>query len=193
MKTNFHRTIILVAIPVLLGVLFTYTPHPTLLEMPLEGGEGETAEIMTLSGPTALMSEPAESEVGKKMADKPLDAFAALQNQDLASEPLNSPAEEQTIICRYDDVGRLREVEYADGTIITYSYDAVGNRVSTAVSLAWPAWDVNMDTNINMLDVIQVGNHWGESGDPGWIREDVNDDGNINMLDVIMIGNHWGE
>jgi hypothetical protein len=50
-----------------------------------------------------------------------------------------------------------------------------------------------MDCHINMLDVIQVGNHWGEEGDPGWIREDVKEDGAIDMLDVIMIGNHWGE
>ena len=114
------------------------------------------------------------------------------QAQGFTTEPQEASPEDVNVYT-YDELGRLVQVEYPDGGIITYTYDAVGNRVSTEVSLAWPAWDVNMDGNINMLDVIGVGNHWGESGEPGWIREDVNSDGMINMLDVIMIGNHWGE
>jgi len=29
----------------------------------------------------------------------------------------------------YDDLNRLRSIEYGDGTVIQYSYDEVGNRV----------------------------------------------------------------
>jgi hypothetical protein len=60
-------------------------------------------------------------------------------------------------------------------------------------SSGFPDWDVNEDGNINILDVAQVGLHWGETGDPGWIREDVNNDGSIDILDVAVIGLHWGE
>jgi hypothetical protein len=56
-----------------------------------------------------------------------------------------------------------------------------------------PDWDVNEDGDINILDVVRVGLHWGETGDPGWIREDVNDDGSVDILDVAVIGLHWGE
>lgn len=131
---------------------------------------------------------------GKVQGDNPAEAFAAPQTQDLAAEQAEA-APGDPIVYTYDVLGRLVHVEYpigppAYGTIITYTYDAVGNRLSTAV---YPAWNVNMDTDINMLDVIQVGNHWLETGDRGWIREDVNDDGTINILDVQMIGNHWGE
>ena len=70
---------------------------------------------------------------------------------------------------------------------------AIFDNAATVTIAVYAAWDVVMDCHIDMLDVIQVGNHWGEIGELGWIREDVNDDGMINMLDVIMIGNHWGE
>lgn len=56
-----------------------------------------------------------------------------------------------------------------------------------------PAWDVNGDGAVNYLDMIVVGNRYGETGTPGWIPEDVNDDGAVNYLDMIVIGNHYGE
>ena len=43
----------------------------------------------------------------------------------------------------------------------------------------------------NVLDMISVSQHWGESGTPGWIRQDVNSDGVINSLDMIIIGQNW--
>ncbi len=58
---------------------------------------------------------------------------------------------------------------------------------------AQPAWDVNGDGTTNYLDMILIGNHYGETGVNGWIPEDVNDDGTVNYLDMILIGNHYGE
>ncbi len=54
-------------------------------------------------------------------------------------------------------------------------------------------WDVTGDGMINVLDVILIGQHWGETGPDCWIPEDVNCDGMINVLDVILVGQHWGE
>ncbi len=56
-----------------------------------------------------------------------------------------------------------------------------------------PAWDVNADGSIDVLDMVIIGNHFGESGKPGWIAEDINADGSINVLDMVIIGNHFGE
>ncbi len=56
-----------------------------------------------------------------------------------------------------------------------------------------PAWDVNGDGSVNVLDMVQVGLHFGESGTPGWIREDVNADGAVNVLDLVTVGLHFGE
>ena len=58
----------------------------------------------------------------------------------------------------------------------------------------WPDWDVNGDGCINVLDIIVVGQHFGETSPVAhWIREDVNRDGRISVLDIILIGQHFGE
>ena len=54
-----------------------------------------------------------------------------------------------------------------------------------------PPWDVNEDGDVNILDVVIVAQHWGESGTPGWIRADVNKDGKVDILDLTIIGQHW--
>jgi PKD repeat protein len=51
--------------------------------------------------------------------------------------------------------------------------------------------DVNSDGHINVLDMILVGQHWGETGTPCWRPEDINIDGVINVLDMILIGQNW--
>ena len=75
--------------------------------------------------------------------------------------------------------------------------DINGNPVSVIVSngsvtvTTYPDWDVNRDGHVNVLDMIRVGQHWGETGTPHWVREDVNSDGSVNVLDMILIGQHW--
>ena len=51
--------------------------------------------------------------------------------------------------------------------------------------------DFNGDKCINILELIRIGQHWGETGDPYWIPEDVNCDGVVNILDIILVGQHW--
>ncbi len=55
-----------------------------------------------------------------------------------------------------------------------------------------PAWDVNQDGLINVLDLILVAQHLGEdvSSNP---QADVNGDGVINVLDLILVAQHFGE
>lgn len=51
--------------------------------------------------------------------------------------------------------------------------------------------DANCDGKVNVLDMILIGQHWGETGEPGWIQGDVKRDGVINVLDMIMVGQNW--
>ena len=55
-----------------------------------------------------------------------------------------------------------------------------------------PAWDVNQDGNINILDLIQVAQSFGSdvSLNP---EADVNGDGQINILDLIAVAQYFGE
>jgi hypothetical protein len=59
-----------------------------------------------------------------------------------------------------------------------------------------PAYDVNLDGNINVLDVGNLIGRWGQnagSGCKGWIRADINNDGIVNVLDIGQVINHWGQ
>jgi hypothetical protein len=66
-------------------------------------------------------------------------------------------------------------------------------RVYHALSIAYVllTGDVNGDGHVNALDLVLVGQHFGESGAPGWISEDVNVDGHIDVLDIILIFQNW--
>ena len=54
-----------------------------------------------------------------------------------------------------------------------------------SVTISTAPWDVNGDGFVNILDMILVGQHFGETGAPGWIPEDVNCDGVIDMRDML--------
>ena len=79
-------------------------------------------------------------------------------------------------------------------TSVTFKVtDSVGGTATKALSItvAYAIWDVNMDGAVNVLDMILISQHMGETGTPGWIREDVNHDGVINVLDMVIVGQHW--
>ncbi|MBN1368448.1 MAG: IPT/TIG domain-containing protein [Dehalococcoidales bacterium] len=63
----------------------------------------------------------------------------------------------------------------------------------TIQNIRSPDWDVNEDGVCDILDVVSIGNHWGETGSPHWIRDDVNRDGMVDVLDVVAIGTHWNQ
>jgi len=100
--------------------------------------------------------------------------------------------------------GTFATVSFTAGTAVgTSALDLsnviVGNLQGQAVAIivsdgsvtVCPDWDVNLDLSANVLDMILMGQHWGETGAGHWIREDVNRDGAINVLDMILIGQHW--
>jgi hypothetical protein len=51
--------------------------------------------------------------------------------------------------------------------------------------------DVNDDGHVNILDLILIIQHWGETGINGWIPADVNQDGVINFTDFGLAISHW--
>lgn len=81
------------------------------------------------------------------------------------------------------------------GVVISDGLACFGNDGGYLYALrdGYPDWDINEDGSVDYLDMILVGNHYGETGAPGWIREDVNDDGEVDYLDMILVGNHYGE
>ena len=57
---------------------------------------------------------------------------------------------------------------------------------------AFPAWDVNQDGQVNVLDLIGVAQHLGNDASVN-SQADVNGDRTINVLDLITVAQHLGE
>ncbi len=55
-----------------------------------------------------------------------------------------------------------------------------------------PAYDVNEDGHITILDLILVGQDYGKSP-PVNARADVNGDGHVNITDIVLVARHLGE
>jgi len=92
--------------------------------------------------------------------------------------------------CTVDTTGWAAGVYYARGDVDSGTHTFSSSVASLTVAYDW---DVRVDGCINVLDLILVGQHWGETGAAGWIREDVYIDGEINVSDLILVGQHWNE
>ena len=56
----------------------------------------------------------------------------------------------------------------------------------------YPAWDVNQDGRVSVVDLVLVAKDLG-AGTPANLRTDVNRDGVINIQDLILVAQHLGE
>ena len=77
---------------------------------------------------------------------------------------------------------------------LSISLVPIGGVDSADVIPPVPIGDVNGDGRVNVLDMVLIGQHWGEtwiSPEEPWIVLDVNGDGVINIQDMILIGQHW--
>ncbi len=48
-----------------------------------------------------------------------------------AALAITAPAHAGTTTYKYDTLGRVIEVDYPDGSVVTYAYDKNGNRITT--------------------------------------------------------------
>jgi hypothetical protein len=56
-----------------------------------------------------------------------------------------------------------------------------------------PNWDIDMNGECKVFDLILISNHYGEMGNQGWIREDADNNGEIQLLDLVVVSNHYNE
>ena len=66
------------------------------------------------------------------------------------------------------------------------------NHPDKKVTIEVPAYDVNKDGIISILDLILVGQNFGKTN-PTNARTDVNGDGTVNISDLILVAGHLGE
>jgi hypothetical protein len=83
-----------------------------------------------------------------------------------------------------------------DVVVNVCAMDGAGNtgwNNSTSYTARWIREDVYPDGWITITDIVRVGDHIGETGEPGWIPEDVYPDGWITITDIVRVGDHIGE
>ena len=66
------------------------------------------------------------------------------------------------------------------------------NHPGKKVTIEVPAYDVNRDGIISILDLILVGQDFGKTN-PSNARTDVNGDGSVNISDLVLVAGHLGE
>ena len=77
---------------------------------------------------------------------------------------------------------------------VTVTSDATGlSALETVNVYVKLAGDVDGNGVVNVLDKVQVRNHFGESGSPGWIDADVDCNGVVNVLDKVKVRNQFGQ
>ena len=84
--------------------------------------------------------------------------------------------------------GRTLASGSADSTVLLWDMSPY----LTPITLPeFPAWDVNEDGIVNILDLVTVGEQFGQKDDG--LSGDVNDDGIVNILDLVMVSAHLSE
>lgn len=92
-------------------------------------------------------------------------------------------------------IGTRVEAWEASGYQDGLGYDA---HISEAISLGTPGYhtqqtrtaDVNSDGVVNILDLVFVASHFGESNVPA---ADLNGDGEVNIQDLVLVANAFGD
>ena len=63
--------------------------------------------------------------------------------------------------------------------------------ITTATMIEPVAWDLNADGTVDILDLVQVANQFGESGEG--LSGDVNMDGEVDILDLVQVASYFGK
>ena len=66
------------------------------------------------------------------------------------------------------------------------------NPINKKFVITIPKWDVNRDGEVNILDLILVGQDIGKTGGTN-LRTDVNGDGTRDIQDLVLVASHFGE
>ena len=65
-----------------------------------------------------------------------------------------------------------------------------GTEDTETIERSTPAWDVNEDRFVNILDLVLVSSSFGQEGP---VPTDVNGDNTVNILDLTLVASHLGE
>jgi hypothetical protein len=171
----------------------------TLSDVVVGDVNGQAIQISVVSGQVVVNRPPQLGAVGAKSADEGATLTFTVSASDPDSDHLvisanglpegasfDSGTGTFSWTPRYNQAGVYSvHFEVSDGDL------TAAEDVAITVVKLYDDWDVNGDGAANVLDMVLVGQRWGQNGLTGWVRADTNEDGTINVLDIILIGQHW--
>jgi hypothetical protein len=171
----------------------------TLSGVVVGDANGQSVPVSVINGQVAINQPPVLSTIGDKSVNEGQLVTFTISATDQDGDTLTysasglpsgasfSPSTRTfSWIPRYNQAGTYAvHFEVSDG-----HYTDPEDINITVVQL-YEDWDVNGDGATNVLDMILIGQHWGETGLAGWTQVDANEDGSINVLDMIIIGQNW--
>ena len=91
----------------------------------------------------------------------------------------------------YDSNNRLTKVKYDNGITVTYTYDALGNRLTKKVTGGLVKGDANGDKRVSITDAVGIVNYiLGNTSASSYnVAADVNSDGQITITDAVGVVN----
>ena len=137
--------------------------------------EIEDAEVVeSMPGMTEDELEPTPSETKDDGTVEP-----TLEGTEDELEPTPSEAEDSEVV---ESMPEKTEDELEPTSAETEE--------SEATERSTPAWDVNEDRFVNILDLVLVSSNFGQEGP---VPADVNGDNTVNILDLTLVASHLGE
>ena len=101
------------------------------------------------------------------------------------------PSTATATIYEYDALNRLTRVVYDEGTVIEYTYDAVGNRTRRISTLMA---DTTVNGTVDFEDYAVLASRWldNECYYPDWCeRADIDWSTEVNWNDVGLLAQQW--
>ena len=146
--------------------------------IPVETEDGETVEPTPTETADSEIVEPTpvETEDGETVEPTPVETEDSETVEPTPVETEDGETVEPTPVETEDsEIVEPTPVETADSEIVERST---------------PAWDVNEDNFVNILDLVLVRLNFGQEGPT---PADVNGDNTVNILDLTLVASHLGE
>ena len=146
--------------------------------MPAETEESGIVEPMPAETEESGIVEPMPVETEESEAVEPIPAET---EESEVVEPTPAETEESEVV--EPTPAETEESEIVEPTPAETEESEIVERLT-------PAWDVNEDGFVNILDLVLVRSNFGQEGPT---PTDVNGDNVVNILDLTLVANHLGE
>ena len=148
------------------------------IELSVETEESEIVEPMLAGTEESEIIEPTPMETEESEIVEPTPVET---EESGIVEPMPVETEESEAV-------EPIPAETEDGEVVEPT--ATETEESEIVERSTPAWDINEDGFVNILDLVLVRSNFGQEGPT---PADVNGDNTVNILDLTLVANHLGE